>query len=539
MLWAIPIGFVSNDGLGHSQTFALGTWPLNPNHLLFEPLGAAWQSLWARLAPARAGVDALKLLSALAGAAAVALFRLRVVPLVLPGGDRWIANYATAWVGLSSAFLRLWVSDEIHMIQMPFVAALAGEALRLLAAPSWRGGLRAGLAAGLATLAFVANALLGGSVALALLLRRPTGGGRRAALAAAGGLVGAALLVTLPAYLLAARLAVGVAPTTAAAGTAQPARAAGAVDAGAALAWLSHGRLGGEAALGRGESGYGIELSARGLGEALLRAGYGAASALVDLQPLAAAVRDGETPTRSALLGGLACLAAAATLLQALAGSRRAPATAPLRHAGRLALIWGVPILGFGVLWNNSDDQFYFQLAPLFGLLAAISVLPPARRRLWLVLGLSALAFNVADVTSRRILYPRAERIAQLAAATGGACLVVVPGFDEAELVSRLLPPAQAPAVLSITDLAVRWPVTQGMVHLERRISACTHPGHGGRAAGRVVFVDLFDTPPARNPWKYLLRLGYSHGEVLARLEPFGRASPTLRSGPFRLRSIP
>ncbi|MBP9147126.1 MAG: hypothetical protein KBI44_21820, partial [Thermoanaerobaculia bacterium] len=61
-LFAMPIGFVSNDGLGHSRTFASGEWPLNPNHLLFEPLGAGWQSLWARLAPGRAGVDALKLL---------------------------------------------------------------------------------------------------------------------------------------------------------------------------------------------------------------------------------------------------------------------------------------------------------------------------------------------------------------------------------------------------------------------------------------------------------------------------------------------
>lgn len=30
VLFAIPIGFVSNDGLGHSRQFAAGTWQLNP-----------------------------------------------------------------------------------------------------------------------------------------------------------------------------------------------------------------------------------------------------------------------------------------------------------------------------------------------------------------------------------------------------------------------------------------------------------------------------------------------------------------------------
>ena len=60
LLCTIPIGFVSNDGLGHS---------------LAE--------------------------------------------------TRWAANHATAWLAFSSAFLRLWVSDESHMIQMPFVVAIA------------------------------------------------------------------------------------------------------------------------------------------------------------------------------------------------------------------------------------------------------------------------------------------------------------------------------------------------------------------------------------------------------------------------------
>ena len=82
LLFLVPVGFVSNDGLGHSRSFADGSWGLNPNHLLFEPLGAWWQSLWA--GSQREPVDVLKLLSALCGAAAAALVRYGVAPR--PGG---------------------------------------------------------------------------------------------------------------------------------------------------------------------------------------------------------------------------------------------------------------------------------------------------------------------------------------------------------------------------------------------------------------------------------------------------------------------
>ena len=522
-----PVGFVSNDGLGHSRQFAAGTWTLNPNHLLFEPLGAAWQSLWAKIDPARAGVDALKLLAALAGAAAVALFRLRLAPLV--AGSRGIANYATAWVALSSAFLRLWVSDEIHMIQMPLVVAAASEALRVLERPTLRLGLRTGIAVGLAALCFLSNLLLGASLALALWGGAATSGRGREARRAAAGLVAAALLVCVPALLV----------TAFTGGSSR------------GLTWLSHGRLGEPSALARSESGYGLERTARGVAEAAIRAGYGAASAVVDLQPLAAAVRDRQALSAGAVAGGIACLAALAAMATALASCLGARAPAAQRRVGWLALCWLIPVLAFGFLWSNSDDQFYFQLAPILGLLAAVSANAPGaartartaiaagagesrvRRRLWIALGLAALAWNLADVGARRILYPRAERIALLTEATAGACLVVLPGFDEAELVFLLSPAARSLDHLSITGLATRWAPEKGLRRLLNRLAACKRRGQ------RVVFVDIFDQPLERNPWKYLRRLGYDHAELLRRLEPFARADTSQRAGPFRLRTQP
>ncbi len=533
-LFLAPVGFVSNDGLGHSRQFAAGTWTLNPNHLLFEPLGAAWQGLWAKLDPARAGVDALKLLAALAGAAAVALFRLRLAPLV--DGSRGIANYATAWVALSSAFLRLWVSDEIHMIQMPFVVAAAGEALRLLAQPALRQGLRTGITVGLAALCFLSNLLLGASLALALVAGASAAGRGREARRAAAGLAAAALLVCVPALLVTAAVTGGTGGSS------------------RGLTWLSHGRLGEPSALARSESGYGLERTARGVAEAAIRAGYGAASAVVDLQPLAAAVRDRQAPSAGAVAGGVACLAALAAMASALASCLGARAPAAQRRVGWLAHCWLVPVLAFGFLWSNSDDQFYFQLAPILGLLAAVSAHAPSaartartaptavtagaggsrdRRRLWIALGLAALAWNLADIGARRILYPRTERIALLTEATAGACLVVLPGFDEAELVFLLSPAAKSLDHLSITGLATRWAPEKGIRRLLNRLAACSRRGQ------RVVFVDIFDQPLERNPWKYLRRLGYDHAELLRRLEPFAKPQSAQRAGPFRLRTQP
>ncbi len=206
VLFLVPIGFVSNDGLGHSRDFAAGSWHLDPNHLLFEPLGAWWQNAWMRHGYGGDPVDALKRLSALAGALAAGLFRWGVAPRL--AGTRWEANHATAWLAFSSAFLRLWVSDETHMIQMPFVVALAWLALVYQARPSFGRGLALGAAAGLAALTFISNLLIGAAVTLLLIgwqLRRREL--RRAATTAGAVGLGTALAAGLP--LLSAWLCTG------------------------------------------------------------------------------------------------------------------------------------------------------------------------------------------------------------------------------------------------------------------------------------------------------------------------------------------
>lgn len=497
LLFTIPIGFVSNDGLGHSLSFAQGDWPLNPNHLLFEPLGAWWQELWVRNGSQREPVDILKLLSAISGALAASLFRYGVAARL--AGTRWAANHATAWMALSSAFLRLWVSDEIHMIQMPFVILVAWAALRYLENPSFGRALAIGAAVGLSTLTFISNLALG--ITLALGLTAWHLGKREARMA-----VGSAVSLGLGVALTAGAVFLGVWWM--------------AEGAPGFLAWLT--RYSGGRQAPRISEAYGLVPSWEGLVESCVRAVYGTASALVDLIPVAAAIRDRQAPTPAAILGCLAFLASSAALLHGLRNVLGDPTKPANRGALLLTASWLVAILGFGVFWNNSDDQFYFQLAPVFGALAA--------RMTWrrfLALSLAGLLWNLADATSRRILYPRGERMALLEGEVRGACLVVYPGFDEAELLLTMSLSAASTHRIAMTRLATSYPYEEGMRSLTGSIERCVSGG------GRVVLIDIFDTPPDRNPWKFLRRLGYDHVAVERRLQRLPMERTSRRVGPF------
>ncbi|MEA2601769.1 MAG: hypothetical protein QOF89_2761 [Acidobacteriota bacterium] len=504
LLFTIPIGFVSNDGLGHSLSFASGGWRLNPNHLLFEPLGAWWQNAWA--GSGREPVDALKLLSALSGALAAALFRWGVAPRVAE--TRWAANHATAWLALSSAFLRLWVSDETHMIQMPFVVAVAWLALIYLERPTFGRILALGVAVGLAALTYISNLLLGVALGVVLsvwhLRRREPRLAMRNAVALGLGTA----LAAGPVFLLAWPGAPGF------------------------LAWLI--RYGGGHQSPRVELAYGLVRSWRGLEESVLRALYGTASALVDLTPLAAAVRDRQAPSPEAVFGALAFLAAAATLLYGLSIALAEPSRPSNRGALLLTISWLAAILGFGIFWNNSDDQFYFQMAPVFGVLAARMTGRRSRAALvFLTLSLAGLLWNLIDVGSHRVLYPRQERMALLEREVRGACLVVYPGFDEPELLLRMSRTAASVEQLAITQLSIQYPADEGMRTLRSRIEGCRQTG------GRVVLLDLFDLPPQRNPWKFLQRLGYDHAGIALALEGLPMDRSSRRVGPFTVRTVP
>jgi hypothetical protein len=140
----------------------------------------------------------------------------------------------------------------------------------------------------------------------------------------------------------------------------------------------------------------------------------------------------------------------------------------------------------------------------------------------------SGLAWNVCDITVHRIFYPRAQRIAILERETNGACLALTPGFDEAELLLEMS--HRPPPRTSVALLASTYPYELGMPILSARINRCLSAGK------RVVFIDVFDTPRERSPWKFLRCLGYDRDSVEKALGRFPIEKSSRRVGPFTFR---
>jgi hypothetical protein len=474
VLLLLPIGHVSPDGLGQSHNLSAGFSRWNPNHLFVEPLGAWWMSL-AEINSREEAVDHLRRLSILAGSLAAGLFRFGVASRLAP--SRLAANHATAWLAFSSAFLRLWVMDEAYMVQMPAVVGVAWLTLRYLERPSLPRSLAAGASVTLAAAFFIENLLLGPALALAL-WKRPKH--------AAAVLLGQ--LATAPVF-----AAAWMASST----------PYGFLD------WMT--RYGGGSVPTRVEAAYGMT----DFFESIVRALYGAACALVDLAPLVAAFRDQMDPTvplRAAgfLAGGIAACCA-------LLFARE-------RSALLLAGIFAAAVLAFGIYWNNSDDQFYVQLAVAFGALGA------RLRGKAVVLGMIALLWNVMDVGYRRVFYPRQERLAMIETELGKAGLIVYPGFDEMEVLLVLKP--VAPTV-SMTGSSLRFPPEEGLKNLSAVILNTLREGRS------VAVVDVVDVSPSRPPWKFLKRMGYDHARVVDTLDSFAMERSPERVGPFIVRWIP
>lgn len=509
VLTTITIGFVSGDGLAKTVAYRSGTWFLNPNHLIFEPLGAWWQHFLTRLGVARPDPDKLKLLSVLSGAAAVALLRVGVTGPLAP--SRFAANHATAWAALSSAFTRLWISDETHMIQMPFLALAAIVTLRYMTVPSLTTSIAIGTFIGVSALCFISNILLAPALILVIgswfIARRDWPNALRLAL----GIVGAIALICGTAFL---SVWYGTAASTT-----------------TFLRWMT--TYAGGHAPPHVISAYGTTLSLRGVFVAMARTVYGSASALVDLAPFVQLFRDNELIRLSPILGLLALLTALTVLARLLfrvivTRHERSSAVVLL-----LLLAWLLAVLPFALYWNNSDDQFYFQLAIPLAVLVTTSRLKkrPASLAVAVLSGL-VLLWNTADLVDRYIRYPRAERVAVLQSIVADAGLVIFPGQDEVGQLLFFVTGWDRERGVSLMSLATKYNPEDGLSILERRVRETLGSGQ------HVTVVSIYDTPPQASPWKDLRSLGYEHSLIEGFFQKFPVERTTKWVGPFSVRSI-
>jgi len=480
LLFAVTgIGFISGDAIAQGGIVGGRDWHVNPNHLLLESFGRAWLLAVRAIGISAPAPDVLAWLSVFAGCVGLALFRLLVAPQLT--GRRAVANFGTLVLACLSGFDRLWVSGEAHIIQIPFLVLHLGGAIAL--AGDARDHERAALAMAIAgavgaVLAFISNALVIVAVTLALLIVAPRHR-RRALLASVivAGVVSGAVL--------AAVWAAGVRDVP-------------------FVSWLTS--YAGGRATEQAVAGYGVKWSAAGLAVSAARSVYGLASSVVDLSPLSDLLRrhTGSIMVASAhVLGAAIALSVLAYALLIVFRSRQMPG-----RAGAAVIGAALALFAFGLVWNNSDDQFYFQLA----LYAAALTLAAADRvsfpRLVLPLAAIPLAVNARDFSVNYVGYPRAARLSALTEAVRGSALIIAPGRDEVGHLIFYAPPEVQAHTLFVSTFAETRLASEGLPVLRDTVAAVLASGR------RVALINIGGEADRLQPWPLLGSLGYQRVDV-------------------------
>jgi len=499
VLWWTPIGGFSGDGVAQLTTYMNGTWALNPNHLLYEPIGAGWLSM-AHVADVAGAIARLKRLSFLSGSLALALFRLLLASRITT--SRLQANLATAWLIVPAAVLGLLLSDETEIVQLPSLVLLAFAIYMHANKPSWRAALALGVAGGLTALFYISNALICVTCVLVLgvlFWKRDRRSTVTTVLASAAG----ALIVVIPSMLVAWVIA---APRTT-----------------AFFRWIT--TYGGGKAVRIGAAGYGVGHSPRDIAIAFARAIYGSATALVDISGVVTSAQSTGTidaKTTAALIVLLIGIMLVAVML--LYAFRQSDPTARPWFIA-LAIGWTLGVLAFGVYWNNSDDQFFFQLAIPLAITAAAAM----RVKMWpSVIGLCCLlGWNGYATLWSYATYPRARYVADLAREARAANLLIFPGDDAIHALMIFVPQTQDHSQLAITRLAERLPAGSGVQLLRDSVANVLKRG------GTVSTVSIIDASPDQNPWKYLQSLGYDYSTIKKALTDVSVVCPSHLVGPW------
>jgi len=505
----IQVGAVTGDGLVRSTLYEQGTWGWNPNRLLMDPAGAIWHHLMKAFGSVRTGTDQQRLLSIWAGATALGLFRWRLAPLVTL--NRISANHATTWFVLGSAFSRLWISDKTPILQMPFLVIAAASLVRYSTQPKAWSAISAGLALGVATLFFISNIILATTLSISIGLWHSLRREPRQAIVAFTGVYGTAVALAGVVLFLVWLLD----PTS----------------AGEFIAWLTN--YAGGTVSERTMDSYGISLSPMGIVTASAHALYGAGSAVVNMSPAVEFWRDKSGSLLRAILT-LAAGASAGSAILLILKQRQDRSDLPVLLSPAciywIMIAWSGAVLVFGVLWNDSDDQFYMQLAVPLGIIMA--GLPDRSRSRIILLGACALALNIFDGIVNYIMYPREERIIIVENIIEEANLLIYPGYDEIDnllFFTNTLPPERR---ISVTYLALQKNSIEGLEFIDRQIRETITQG------GDVAVVSIYDVPPDQSPWKYVRRLGYSREEIISLLNTFEIDTESQKTGPFTIRWI-
>lgn len=489
----VGIGALSGDAVMHAARFTSDTWSVNPNHLLMEPIAAAWFDFAQQVGLGGTGPDRLKYLNIWSGGLSLGVFRWGVLPLLTDSRIR--RNVATAFFGGGFGFLALWVSGEPHMMQMPFLVLASWAAVRYLEQPEVHRAVMTGAAFGIAALFLISNVVPAAMTLGALALWRSV-----TSSAVKGTREGAAGMMMMTVVVLTGALIFWL--------VAKP-------DVGF-LSWMLE--YSGRESSGVVDLIYGIDvLDPVVIATAFARSLYGAALAFVNVAPTVDALR-GMRPILSSPVVSLAPVVlalAAGTIVYSVVKVAEA---SDLNSSGYLVVIvaWVVGVGLFGMYFNVSDDQFYFQLAvPIAMAVAMAPIRSGTGRSYFSALVILVVLWNVSYVGVTKIGYPREARLQELKEETARAGLVVHPGNDEVGRLLSLLPDSVYRQRLTIVKIAGKHAPEKGLRLLADSLETV-------RAAGEDIrIIDIYNAHPQAHPWSFLQDLGYGQRRVQKVLEQY------------------
>lgn len=507
-LWIFATVVPSGDGQVYAWHIDAGKVPLNPNHLLMDPVGYGFYKLLTALGIDIDTLDALKIISALCSVATLLLFH--SVLLAAGIASRWVRLCAVAGLFASRNFLTMAVSEEFFMLQMPLLAAALLMLVKLELSQysrAWVPAAALGALLGLATGVTVNTVLLGVCVVLYLFLSADDRGEglKRAAVTA-----GAAVLVALPMFLIAHALSGS--------------------DNGFLTWMVAYQGTEGESSPA---SLYGVSLTPAGIATSLARLALNSFTNLLSIGYLGTVMKSvvfgapleiAPEPLQVVLGGVLLITVIAAVLLLAwwiVRSFREQPLV-------RVALVWMFAYYGFNFFWNDSSDQFWFQILPALWLLLALFAQSAIDRQgapagagtrqpghlLLFVLVPTLLLMNTLQEVAPKAFQDMEGFAAQHRALLREGDLEIVPGWDDLRWIAL---DDTYPRIKQVNLMTAAMSPASSPAHISQLFPAVEAQLQAG---GRVIVARVYDKDQDPSPWDQLRKLGWSREKLQ---QEFGR----------------
>lgn len=498
-LWFFRTVIYSGDALVYTAHIDANLLVWNPNHLFMDPVAYGWCHLLWSFGLDISPIDALKIISG--GATLVTLILFHAVLLQAGVNHRVIRLLAVAGLFASRNFLSMAVSEEFFMLEMPFLVLALWMLLKLPVlddAGQRRWAMIIGAVLGLATAISINHIVLGVAVAAYLLLLGATS---RQKLSLAGLFGAAATAVCLPLFVL------GYSLSDAQDGFVQ---------------WLVAYQGSTDNPLA---SLYGLSLTPKGIATSLARLALNTFTNLMGVGSLGTVMKSlvfgsplemTVQPSRVAigvllLLGIIATLALLAWWV--LRNWRQ--------RVVQLGLIWMASFYVFNFFWDDSSDQFWFQILPIVWLFFALFASEPAavaapanaspqrfRFALMVLLVPVLWVFNTAQEVVPRSFVDLPGLAAEHGRLLRDGDFEVFPGWDDIRWIQR------AGGDIDVTQFSLMQAALNAkrdprvLEKLAARIEAHLRSGR------RVIVARLYDLDREARPWDQLRKLGWSRDQV-------------------------